>query len=171
MPLVAVSIAGSPVWSPANAPLLVCVIPIALIGRYWGRWPTFGATILSAAMLAARGWILGGQLSAVGYLTRATAFVTVAVLACACGTQGNGVRGSAGSLIPRPARGRSPRVTDVLTHRELEVLGIMAEGATNAEIADRLVISKSTVQSHVKSILRKLGAKNRTEAVSRYFCG
>jgi LuxR family transcriptional regulator, regulator of acetate metabolism len=57
----------------------------------------------------------------------------------------------------------------VLTRRELEVIELMASGASNAEIADRLVISVGTVKSHVKHILRKLRAANRAEAVSRYF--
>jgi DNA-binding NarL/FixJ family response regulator len=45
---------------------------------------------------------------------------------------------------------------------------LIGEGATNSEIAERLVIAISTVQSHVKRILRKLGVKNRTEAAVRY---
>ena len=61
-----------------------------------------------------------------------------------------------------------PRLTALLTRREQEVLDLMAEGATNAEIADRLVIAPGTVKSHVKHILRKLRAANRAEAVSRY---
>ncbi len=44
----------------------------------------------------------------------------------------------------------------------------MAEGDTNARIARRLVISEGTVKTHVKHILRKLGASNRAEAVSRW---
>ena len=54
-----------------------------------------------------------------------------------------------------------------LTKRELEVLQLIAGGATNHGIADTLVISEQTVKSHVKNILRKLGAANRTEAASR----
>ena len=59
-------------------------------------------------------------------------------------------------------------LADTLSPRELEVLGMVAEGASNAEIASRLVIGDATVQSHVKHILRKLGVRNRTEAARRY---
>jgi DNA-binding CsgD family transcriptional regulator len=55
-----------------------------------------------------------------------------------------------------------------LTARELEVLHLMSEGASNASIGEALVISQATVKSHVRHILRKLGAANRTEAVSLF---
>ena len=55
-----------------------------------------------------------------------------------------------------------------LTRREIDVLQLMATGETNASIAVRLFISEGTVKSHVKHILRKLGAANRAEAVCRY---
>jgi len=54
-----------------------------------------------------------------------------------------------------------------LTDREASVLAMMAEGAGNKEIAARLHISEHTVKFHVSSILGKLGAATRTEAVSR----
>jgi DNA-binding NarL/FixJ family response regulator len=60
-------------------------------------------------------------------------------------------------------------VQGVLTDRELEVLGLVAEGRTNPEIAEALVISQSTIKSHVKNILRKLGVRNRTQAVAEHF--
>jgi DNA-binding CsgD family transcriptional regulator len=55
-----------------------------------------------------------------------------------------------------------------LTAREEEVLQLMSEGASNAAIGEALVISQATVKSHVRHILRKLGAANRTEAVSLF---
>jgi two-component system, NarL family, response regulator LiaR len=53
-----------------------------------------------------------------------------------------------------------------LTEREREVLALMIEGLNNSEIADRLVVSRSTAKFHVSSILSKLRASSRTEAVA-----
>jgi DNA-binding NarL/FixJ family response regulator len=53
-----------------------------------------------------------------------------------------------------------------LTPRELEVLGLIAEGLSNKAIAARLTIRESTVKDHVNSMLEKLGAQSRTEAVT-----
>jgi DNA-binding CsgD family transcriptional regulator len=67
-----------------------------------------------------------------------------------------------------PSVAARPGWADALTSRELEVLQRMAEGASNAAIGESLVISQATVKSHVRHVLRKLGAGNRTEAVSLY---
>lgn len=53
-----------------------------------------------------------------------------------------------------------------LTRRECQVLALLAEGLSNADIADRLVISRSTVKTHVSSVITKLGASSRTEAAT-----
>ena len=55
---------------------------------------------------------------------------------------------------------------DPLSVRELEVLQLLAQGASNAEIADALVIAFATVKRHVSNILSKLQANNRTQAVA-----
>jgi DNA-binding CsgD family transcriptional regulator len=59
-------------------------------------------------------------------------------------------------------------VAGLLTAREAEVLAMMVRGASNAMIAEQLIIKEGTVKSHVKHILRKLDAVNRAEAISRY---
>ncbi|MDE3075285.1 MAG: response regulator transcription factor [Chloroflexota bacterium] len=55
---------------------------------------------------------------------------------------------------------------DALSARELEVLRLLASGAANKEIASRLIISESTVKTHVTNIFQKLGASDRTQAVT-----
>ena len=64
----------------------------------------------------------------------------------------------------RPAR--APAYPDGLSHREVEVLRLIAAGKTDREIAGALVISVRTVGNHVSNILNKTGAINRTEAAS-----
>ena len=64
---------------------------------------------------------------------------------------------------PRPSTRRNP---GELTARELEILRLLGEGLRNATIAERLFLSERTVEKHVSSILRKLGARTRAEAVA-----
>ena len=66
------------------------------------------------------------------------------------------------ALIDRPAT----TGTSLLTTRETEVAGLLAEGRSNARIAEQLELSIFTVKNHVSSILMKLHVQSRTEAVS-----
>jgi DNA-binding NarL/FixJ family response regulator len=72
-----------------------------------------------------------------------------------------------GELVSRvPSDNMSAETLDELTPREIEVLGMLAEGLGNKQIAGRLAISEHTVKFHISSILDKLGASSRTEAVT-----
>jgi NarL family two-component system response regulator LiaR len=61
-------------------------------------------------------------------------------------------------------RAEEPLTSDPLTTREVEVLGLIARGLTNRQIADQLVISEATVRTHVGNILGKLHLATRTQA-------
>jgi DNA-binding NarL/FixJ family response regulator len=71
---------------------------------------------------------------------------------------------SAACGVPRGPRPATLRNSGNLTTRELEVVGLGAQGLTNTEIAARLFLSEKTVNHHVSAILRKLGARTRSEA-------
>ncbi|MDP9259604.1 MAG: helix-turn-helix transcriptional regulator, partial [Actinomycetota bacterium] len=74
-------------------------------------------------------------------------------------------RGAAGLSVPRGPRAATSADPAGLTAREREVLALVAQGRTNRQIARSLVLSEKTVGHHVSSLLHKLGARTRTEAV------
>jgi DNA-binding NarL/FixJ family response regulator len=71
-----------------------------------------------------------------------------------------------GEFARRPAAdGPSPTALDALTDREREVLGLIAHGLSNREIAEKLFLSEGTVKTHIKRIFFKLDLRDRTQAV------
>jgi len=79
-------------------------------------------------------------------------------------------RGMTGKLFHQLARQRvpvvQPEATGVLSARECEVLGLMVQGRSNQEIGEELGIARNTVKNHVRSVLTKLGVRNRVQAVA-----
>ena len=70
------------------------------------------------------------------------------------------------AFVSGPAEGRpDPRLVGELTEREREVLVLVAQGMSNAEIAGRLVVSPATAKTHVSRILTKLGLRDRAQLV------
>ena len=82
-------------------------------------------------------------------------------------------RGHAALVVEHLARGSRAAEADgglesLVSPRERDVLRALASGMTDRQIADSLAISPRTVESHVSSVLRKLGVRNRAEAAERY---
>lgn len=105
------------------------------------------------------------QAGAIGYLLKNT---TAATLADAI----RRAHGGHTTLSPEAAEAlvkvatRPRRLGHDLTAREYDVLALMIEGLSNTQIAERLIVSRSTVKFHVSNILSKLHATSRTEAVA-----
>ncbi|RCK73477.1 MAG: putative two-component system response regulator [Anaerolineae bacterium] len=73
----------------------------------------------------------------------------------------------AGKLFQSVARATAPfptKLKEALSEREVEILRLIAQGYTNAEIADKLYLTRGTVRNYVSSILEKLGVEDRTQA-------
>ena len=106
--------------------------------------------VLGALRAGARGYLLKGA-------SRQEIFSAIRVVYSGGSLFGPAV---AQRLLDRAGGGGS----EPLTPREVEVLGLISEGLPNREIAERRFVTERTVKFHVSSILRKLGAHNRTEA-------
>jgi DNA-binding NarL/FixJ family response regulator len=71
------------------------------------------------------------------------------------------------SAADRPATGSSITAKEPLSEREIEVLSLIGQGLSNAEIAQRLTLAQSTVKTHINNIYTKLDVKTRVQAAAR----
>jgi DNA-binding NarL/FixJ family response regulator len=101
--------------------------------------------------------------AAAGGLTVFDPRVRATLLAAASSAPPAAEPGSAPSSAPSP--GPTPEPPDGLTHREVEILGLMAQGLTNPEIAERLFLSNHTIKTHINRIFAKTGSRDRVAAV------
>jgi DNA-binding NarL/FixJ family response regulator len=116
------------------------------------------------------------QAGAIGYLTKDADAATIgeAIRAAAAGRSvlDGAVQAQLVAALPNPvvaATGGAPAAAKTLpglTSREIEVLGLVAEGKSNREIARQLVLSESTVKTHINHLLAKIGARDRAAAVA-----
>lgn len=76
------------------------------------------------------------------------------------------IDGARDGLVTRPRGAHSTRAMPVLTPREVEVLALVADGHSNQAVAEQLFVTERTVRFHLRNVYAKLGADNRTMAVT-----
>jgi DNA-binding NarL/FixJ family response regulator len=138
---------------------------VSAIPEFRALRPDMGVVVLTAS--AADHVLMAAiEAGASGFLskTRSIDEVTAAVRAAAAGESVISPEMLA-RLLPRFQRAGAYGSTD-LTEREREVLSLVAEGLSNAAIANRLVVSVHTVRNHIASMSAKLGAHSKLEALS-----
>ncbi|GAA3020466.1 helix-turn-helix transcriptional regulator [Streptosporangium longisporum] len=153
-----------------------CARPLGRMAAVTGRLDEAADTLRAAAeidiRLDARPWLVHTWLALAGVLLRRgtpgdRAEATALAVRAAAEARRLGMPGPldrADRLLVTLEAGR--RTGDPLTAREREVAGLVAQALSNRRIAERLVLSERTVESHVRSILAKLGLANRTELVA-----
>ena len=138
--------------SETSGILTLFIAPIVLITITYGTRAGAGAATLALGLVFLRDGIQSVHLDAVQLSTRTVVFYGVPLTIYLAGKRPREPR-------PGPA---PPR----LTPREREVLSLLGAGHTNAEIAEKLVLSVRTVESHRSSLQRKLGRPSRSELVA-----
>ncbi|AYN33890.1 LuxR family transcriptional regulator [Streptomyces albus] len=171
---------GSRVWSRGGPPEAIggpddngLVLPLVAAGRSVGALHVVGDTSAPAvdvAVLGAFADALGSMIALIGAWQRVDRLQqTLQRLATGVCGPAEAPLELAGPVPPVPAAAPAaePSLHDRLTTRQREVLAALLAGLSNAEIAERLVVSVPTVKSHVRAILRASGAVNRADAIAR----
>ena len=136
-----------------------------------------GVRVIALTTYADDESVLGAlRAGARGYLTKDASSQDIqhAILAVAAGeaaldpaVQNHVVAALAGPVEPAaPMSPPAAELPDDLTPREAEVLGLIAEGLSNAEIAERLFVSPTTIKSHINHLFAKAGLRDRAQAVN-----
>ena len=133
------------------------------------RWPQVGILVLSQHVQARYAVeLLGEGTERVGYLLkdRVSNLAELAESVRRIGEGGSVLDPAVvAQLVGQRRKGDTP--LDELTERELEVLGLVADGDSNQEIARKLVVSLATVKTHINHIFGKLDAESRVQVVAR----
>jgi DNA-binding CsgD family transcriptional regulator len=148
---------------------LLYTVPILLVSIACGVRKGFAAATLAVGLVVLWTRITGVDLGAVAMLMRAVGFYAVPYTLWLARPNLAATQSQPAPVVepepvsePAKASASSPRP---LTPRESEVLGLLAAGHTNAQIADKLVLSVRTVESHRANLQRKLGRPSRPELV------
>jgi ATP/maltotriose-dependent transcriptional regulator MalT len=146
-------------WQAAGQPALTAWhrVQLAQVQRALGRLDAAVQTYEGPPMAALLTRLIAAQRAGSGF--QAAASVPLGYLAR--------LRSAFGAEPAAPHAAAVPGLIDPLTSRELEVLQMLAAGKSNQAIAGQLVVTLDTVKKHVSHLLGKLGAANRTEAVTR----
>ena len=125
--------------------------------------------IVRALRMGARGYLIKQDVSTIAPALRSVmagqSVLEGEVLARAAALSPTG---GAGTGVCRADKGREDEALSALTAREREVVRAIADGLSNAEVAERLFVSEGTVRNHISAILAKLGLRNRTQ-IAVYF--